>query len=266
MKDIIFSAEHENSIITVYGAGPANTSAPRHHAKGSGFLVEYILSGEECIESPDVLEKAGIGSLIIISPGEECVLYKERGTVSAFNITFSSLLLEAVSDIISLPRIFCKTGTEELLDVFFSLQNLYKEYSAGSAGAAREICEILFSLFLTAASLFSAESKKTKPSAEKIKEYLHLCICGDTDLDAIGRHFGITGMHVIRLFRNKYDLTPMQYLKIIRLEKAAELLVKTDMSIKNISNMLRFSSTQHFTNFFREHFGIAPGKYRENGK
>ena len=100
--------------------------------------------------------------------------------------------------------------------------------------------------------------------SESDRDHLDMCICGDVDLDSLGKKFGISGMHIIRLFRTEYDITPIQYLKLKRLEKSAELLSNTDMSIKDISSLLRFSSTQHFTNLFRERFGISPGKFRDN--
>lgn len=259
----------ENPVITVHNAGFVDSSSPRHHAKGAGFIFEYVLSGEECVESPDMLINAGIGSLIIIHPSEECVLYRAHGEVSAIQLSISGFVLEAVSDVLSLPRIFCGvTDSSKLIDTFLRIPGIYNEYTAGSGDCGRILCETAFSMLLDAAAIGYGGSSFTdgRPTAEKIKAFLDLCLCGNIDLDMIGKKFGITGMHAIRLFRSEYDITPMLYLKNARLERSAVLLENTDMSIKEISTLLQFSTTQHFTNQFREYFGISPGKYRDRKK
>lgn len=266
MKNLIFTEDSAEKIISVHSAGYSAASSPRHHIKGSGFIFEYVISGEECIESPELLVRAGVGSLVIVHPSEECVLYRSAGKLAALQMTVSGFLLEAVSEVLALPRIFSSPhGDPRLLDRFLGFEKLYGSYIAGDGAAGKELCESALSLLLDAAALEHEKSlSDKKPSGKRIKEYLDLCICADVDLDSIGKHFGITGMHVIRLFRAEYDITPMQYLKLARLEKASSLLTSSDMSIKSISSLLRFSSTQHFTNLFRERFGVSPGKYRDS--
>lgn len=266
MRNLIFTEGSPEKVISVHSAGHSAASAPRHHAKGSGFIFEYVISGEECIESPDILVRAEVGSLIIVHTSEECVLYRSKGKPAALQMTVSGFLLEAASEVLNLPRIFSSPyGSPSLLDRFLGFEKLYEKYKAGDGTAGKEFCESALSLLLDAAALsHESDPSDTKPTAKKIRDYLELCICADVDLESIGNHFGITGMHVIRLFRTEYDITPMQYLKIARLEKASSLLTSTSMSIKSISSLLRFASTQHFTNLFREHFGVSPGKYRDN--
>lgn len=259
-KNIVFGPEN-NSIITVHSAGYPDTSKPRLHAKNSGFIFEYVLSGEMCIESPDFLIHAGIDDLVIIHPSEECVMYRHSGDLKTLGFTASGFMYEAMYDVLALPRVFCASA--DILDKLLGVGNTFEKYSGGDCNSGRTLCELAVSLILDAVDLKGRNVPMGKPSAEAIKEYLDLCLCGDTDLESIGKKFGISGMHVIRLFRAKYDTTPMQYLKIARLEKSAKLLRKTKMSIKDVSSLLRFSSTQHFTNLFREHFGVSPGRFRE---
>ena len=263
METFLFAPEN-GRIMTAHGAGYADTSSLRHHVKNSDFIFEYVLSGEECVESPDIYAQADTGTLIVIHPAKECVLYKNAGGTSALFFRISGAVFEATADVLSLPRIF--TAHADAFDKFITATELFGKYSSGDGAAGRALCEIALSLLLDAAQLSAsaASGDPLRPSAEAIKEYLDLCLCGDVDLSSVGERFGITGMHVIRLFRAKYDMTPMQYLKIKRLDKAASLLAGSHMSIKEISSLLRFSNTQHFTNLFRDRFGKTPGKFRED--
>ncbi len=259
-----FLPDGDDRIVTVHCAGYSDTSVPRLHPKDSHFLFEYVLSGEEIIESPDYLIHAGIGELIMIHPSEECVIYRDTTSVNAISIQISGFVLEALADVLGLPRV--GKVYADILDKLLPVKSMFEKYSAGDSTTGRLLLELAFSLMLDMSSHNDADIYAGKPSAEKIKAYLDTCLCGDVDLDTVGKKFSISGMHVIRLFRGKYDITPMQYLKLKRIEKSAEMLAETEVGIKDISSLLRFSSTQHFTNLFREHFGISPGKFRENSK
>jgi DNA-binding response OmpR family regulator len=54
-----------------------------------------------------------------------------------------------------------------------------------------------------------------------------------------------------------------EFIRIIRLKKAAELLVNSDMNISEIAYHVGFASQSYFTTSFTEYFGINPSKYAE---
>ena len=57
--------------------------------------------------------------------------------------------------------------------------------------------------------------------------------------------------------------TVREFIRIIRLKKAAELLVSTNMSITEIAEKVGFGSQSYFTTSFTDYFGINPSKYVE---
>ena len=263
-RDILFSALSDNRIISFHSCEYKDYSVPSLHEKDSGFLFGYVLSGEVCIEAPDFLFTAGIGELFIVRPSEECVIYRNKSDVSVIAISVSALMLDAMYDVLLMPRVFV-SGADEL-DKFLKAESEYKLYQVGDDSVGRRLTELVISIILDAASAKASSPAGKKVTAKAVKDHLDLCLCGDTDLDTIGKKFGVTGMHIIRLFKAKYDVTPMYYLKTARLNKAASLLADSKMTIKEIAGLLRFSGTQHFTNLFRDQFGTSPGKYREKHK
>lgn len=261
---MLFSSLSDNRIISFHSCEYNDYSVPSLHEKDSGFLMGYVLSGEICIEAPEYLITAGIGELFILHPSEECVIYRNKSDVAVITLSVSALMLDAMYDVLLLPRVFV-SGTDEL-DKFLKAESEYKLYKAGGDFVGRGLTELVISIILDAATAKALAPRGKKVTAEAVKDHLDLCLCGDTDLDTIGKKFGVTGMHIIRLFKAKYDVTPMYYLKTARLNKAASLLSTSNMTIKEIAGLLRFSGTQHFTNLFREQFGTSPGKYREKTK
>ena len=101
---------------------------------------------------------------------------------------------------------------------------------------------------------------------EKIRSYIDSNIYTDVSLEKISEVFGITEMHIIRVFKKKFGITPMQYLIDRKISVAQSLLTSTVMPIKEIAAILRYSNTQHFSSSFKTAVGCTPNKYRQAQK
>ena len=65
-----------------------------------------------------------------------------------------------------------------------------------------------------------------------------------------------------RLFREHLGMTPTHYYLTLRLRRARELLLQTDMSIMHITMACGFQSACHFSKSYRDAFGTAPTRER----
>ncbi len=68
--------------------------------------------------------------------------------------------------------------------------------------------------------------------------------------------------HFLRLFKQAFRETPHQYLTRKRLERACELLIRTQRPITTICTDIGFESLGSFSWLFRKRFGISPDTYR----
>ncbi|MEM7211203.1 MAG: GlxA family transcriptional regulator [Pseudomonadota bacterium] len=66
-----------------------------------------------------------------------------------------------------------------------------------------------------------------------------------------------------RLFRRYLNRSPKRYYMELRLEKARNLLLQTDMTVINVALACGFTSPSHFSKCYRNHFDRTP--YRERG-
>ncbi|HEX6893172.1 MAG TPA: helix-turn-helix transcriptional regulator, partial [Chryseolinea sp.] len=57
--------------------------------------------------------------------------------------------------------------------------------------------------------------------------------------------------------------TPSQFLRTIRLKRAAELLKKKSDNVTQIAYSVGFASVSYFNKSFKERFGVTPGQYAE---
>ncbi|MDE9449044.1 GlxA family transcriptional regulator [Aliiroseovarius sp. Z3] len=74
---------------------------------------------------------------------------------------------------------------------------------------------------------------------------------------------GMSTRQLERLFRRYLNRSPKRYYMELRLQKARNLLMQTDMSVINVALACGFSSPSHFSKCYRAHYDTTP--YRERG-
>jgi len=70
--------------------------------------------------------------------------------------------------------------------------------------------------------------------------------------------------HVSRTFKKYLDVTPSQYLKGIKLKKAADLLRNTNYPIKEICYLSSYENSNYFHKQFKELYSQTPSEYRKS--
>ena len=74
---------------------------------------------------------------------------------------------------------------------------------------------------------------------------------------------GMSTRQLERLFRRYLNRSPKRYYMELRLQKARNLLMQTDMSVINVALACGFASPSHFSKCYRAHYNTTP--YRERG-
>jgi AraC family transcriptional regulator, glycine betaine-responsive activator len=74
---------------------------------------------------------------------------------------------------------------------------------------------------------------------------------------------GMSTRQLERLFRRYLNRSPKRYYMELRLQKARNLLMQTDMSVINVALACGFASPSHFSKCYRSHYSTTP--YRERG-
>lgn len=73
---------------------------------------------------------------------------------------------------------------------------------------------------------------------------------------------GYSESYFYRQFMRKMSISPIEYFIRLKINKAAVLLLKTNMSIAQIAAKLAFGSTDYFSRAFRKELGISPSEFR----
>lgn len=111
------------------------------------------------------------------------------------------------------------------------------------------------------------DTRYVRPVAEgrlrQVIEYIADHYCEDISSASISEMFGYDESYFCRLFKSVVGIRPMEYIRVLRLEKARRLLTNEKTGISKIALECGFSDMNYFTRCFRRHYGITAGEYRK---
>ena len=112
--------------------------------------------------------------------------------------------------------------------------------------------------------LIEESGKKTgEGEMQEVKRKIGKSYNGQISLTELSKDTGYTVPHLINKFKDTYGVTPKAYLSKIRLEKAKELLLSTDMLSREVAFLVGFSDELYFIRFFKKHVGLTPSQFRK---
>ena len=74
---------------------------------------------------------------------------------------------------------------------------------------------------------------------------------------------GIGSKRLLRMLKKKTGLSPVNFIRQIRLKKAAILLQQNKFTVSEVMFMVGFSHPSYFTKCFTEEFGVSPKEYSD---
>jgi signal transduction histidine kinase/ligand-binding sensor domain-containing protein/DNA-binding response OmpR family regulator len=77
------------------------------------------------------------------------------------------------------------------------------------------------------------------------------------------REMGMSRVHFYKKTLALTDKTPSEFIRFIRLKRAAELLEKSQMYVNDIAFMVGFNEVKYFRKYFKDEFGVTPNEYKK---
>lgn len=97
----------------------------------------------------------------------------------------------------------------------------------------------------------------------KVTDFINDNLESDLTLSEIAKVAGLSHFHFARAFRKTTGVTPQQYITNRRIEKAKELLAKSNLPIVEVGFQAGFKNQSHFTTLFRKFTSLTPKIWRE---
>lgn len=107
-------------------------------------------------------------------------------------------------------------------------------------------------------TLTSVDEKIVKKAVEYITKNI-----ADTSISVtkISEYVGLSRVHFYRKIKAITNQTAVEFIRDIRLKRAASLLEQNKLTIKEIKNMVGFEDPDYFRDCFKEKFGVPPSQY-----
>lgn len=100
----------------------------------------------------------------------------------------------------------------------------------------------------------------------KATDFISENVQKDLSPSELAAYFNVSLRQLQRQFRDAADTTPTDFIRKIKLERAAQLLVTSSENIAEIAYELGFSDPAYFSRLFKKHFGQTPSEFQENAQ
>ena len=237
----------------------------------SEYQILYISKGKGTFSSESTKRTPiGKGQAIILFPGQWHTYnpLDETGW-NEYYIGFEGNIIDNIvaNGFISTEKQIFDIGvSEELVDLYSTAIKVAKEDKKSTQQFLSGIVLNILGSVLYLSGNKALDSKETTQIIERAKVIMIENIHKEIDIHEIASNLGTSYSWFRKEFKEYTGFAPSQYFQELKLKRAKELLTETDLSVKEISFQLNFSSYEYFLSFFRKRVGSTPMEYRNFGK
>ena len=85
----------------------------------------------------------------------------------------------------------------------------------------------------------------------------------DLSVEELSHELGMSRVHLYKKLLQITGKTPIEFIRIIRLKRAAQLLRESQQNVSEIAYQLGFNNPKYFSKYFKDEFGVLPSVYQE---
>ncbi|MDO4323762.1 MAG: AraC family transcriptional regulator [Lachnospiraceae bacterium] len=144
-------------------------------------------------------------------------------------------------------------------------QSCVREAPGYEFAVRNALSQIIFQIAAHAGGPAGPASPRALRDDTRIKQmlqYIQAHYSEEISLEQIAESAAVSESECLRCFRSTIGTTPIQYLKLYRLQRAAELLKNTAERIVDIGVQCGFQDMSYFAKAFRSVYGCAPTEFR----
>lgn len=160
----------------------------------------------------------------------------------------------------SSPTVLSAPFSNEFLPQF---EELYRIAEKNEETAAFDCSSLIYSI------LINIIRKQQQPHGNiyhKMLGILESYAFRDYDLDELAKACGMSRRKLNNYFRKTMQITPVEYIRSVRMSYAATFLLTNDLSVKEIAEMCTYTNASYFCRDFKFCYGMTPVQYRKKNR
>jgi len=221
----------------------------------------------------------GVGR-IVVRPGEallvprgvrHTVAMPEGGVLHHAHIQFSFFGSTDVLHFFDVPPLVKGKAAKAIADVTRDLHAEMEEpFSAPravvQAVCRRMLCGLLLDRVVAVSQVREAASEGMLDISrlERPLRYLEENLSGDVCRHELAKLAGLSDTRFHYVFKSATGLSPMAYLRNVRMRKAQSLLLQTDLQVSEVGVRVGYPDVFHFSKVFKSAFHKSPSEYRHD--
>lgn len=83
----------------------------------------------------------------------------------------------------------------------------------------------------------------------------------DFSVEDLSRELGMSRVHLYKKLLSLTGKAPLEFIRTIRLQRAAQLLEKSQLTVSEVAYKVGFNSPKYFAKYFKDEFGMLPSAY-----
>lgn len=268
-------------VLTVAGytkVPPQSTYPPLEHPAGYQFSIQhqrvlseyqiiYIIQGSGTFESQHLgAKQIGPGTVFMLYPGEWHRYYPHDETGwTEYYLGFKGNYVDNLvkEGFIGVDQALVEIGfNDSMVNLFEEAFELVEhEHSGYQQNASGIVVNMLGKI------VFHSKNRNiedfTEQLIQKTKMLFRQAIRTDIDWQELCKKLGVSYSKFRKIFKNYVGMPPGQYFMQLKISKAKELLLQTNMPLKRMAEYLGFQDQYYFNSVFKQKTGISPGQFRK---
>lgn len=262
---------------------PPNSPYPlKDHPSGYFFNVEkgrvlreyqlvYITRGRGLFSSESTSEKQVCkGRLMVLFPGQWHTYRPLPKTGwDEYYIGFEGPIIDTIvrDSFLNREHQILEVGlSEELVSLFARALEVAEADKISTQQHLAGIVLHIIGMILSISKNKVFEISDVDQKIEQAKIIMNENVFSAVDPEELAMRLNISYSWFRKVFKDYTGYAPAKYLQELKLRKAKHLLVSTSQSVKEISFLLGYQSTEHFFSLFKKHTGLTPLEYRSFGR
>lgn len=229
------------------------------------YYLLYLVSGDLTVSFPSKDITLEPGSFLIFPPGCRYKYYHKNGSqIEYMWLHFTGSAVEELLckyELLLYPKIN-KIEPDDAIIMRF--QNIFNAFIKHDKFRENELSTLLERLMISLARRVSGE-KKGSNLLNKSISFINSNYVSDLRVPDLAKMENLSVSRYNTLFKQVTGVSPVEYIKKMRLNSACELLSATDLPIKTISSMVGYPDSHFFSRIFKKSLGVSPAFYRKNG-
>jgi AraC-like DNA-binding protein len=242
---------------------PGATFGPRHLRD---WELVWLIEGDALYERDGEVHAAREGSMVLCRPGATDSFYwdtKRRTRHGYFHF-----LIDQAPATWPAPETWPLVRATDENDI---LRPLFRHLLTWAAQGDKTACQIslmhIIAAFVTGETSIGEVSGRALPepvmrALQFIQERLENAPEQKIELPGIARAACVTPEHLCRLFKAEGQPSPVETVRLLRLDRAMTLLARSNYSVAEIACLCGFADAFHFSRRFKEVYGESPSQLR----